>query len=148
MKRTLLFRTIIFIFSITTSNYALSQLNNWEEHYKDENVKIEYNYLICDFSSTASQELVIFRFTNLTENNITLEYETIIWNNNIKINTEQNQNEFRKTIQLRKGEIITIDCQNESKEHTIFSAFVHNETNERYITLTQFELNNIITRNE
>ena len=104
--------------------------------------------MICDFSSTASQELIVFRFTNLNENNITLNYETQLWYNGKEINTEHNSDEFRKTINLENNEIITTNCENQWKEYSIFSAFVHNETNERYVSLTKFELINITTKND
>ena len=45
---------------------------------------------------------------------------------------------------LKNNEMITINCESELREHAIFSAFVDNTTNERYVSLTQFELTNII----
>ncbi|MBT7620003.1 MAG: hypothetical protein HN594_02910 [Flavobacteriales bacterium] len=141
MKRNLL-RLPLFLFSILFANSLFSQSNNWELYYDDE-IKIEYNYMICDFSSTASKEMIIFRFTNLSEEEITLNYETEIWHDSVKINTEQNADEFRKTINLNSKQIITINCENQWKEHAIFSAFVHNETSEKYVSLTKFELTNI-----
>ncbi|MBT4479212.1 MAG: hypothetical protein HOB15_00955 [Flavobacteriales bacterium] len=141
MKRNLL-RLPLFLFSILFVNSLFSQSNNWELYYDDE-IKIEYNYMICDFSSTASKEMIIFRFTNLSEEEITLNYETEIWHDSVKINTEQNADEFRKTINLNSKQIITINCENQWKEHAIFSAFVHNETSEKYVSLTKFELTNI-----
>ena len=89
MKKNLL-RLSLFLFSILFTNSLVSQSNNWElYYYDDDKIKIEYNYMICDFSSTASKEMIIFRFTNLSEEKIKLYYETEIWNDSIKINTEQ-----------------------------------------------------------
>ena len=147
MKKTLL-KLITLTCSILFVNTVFSQSDNWEEYYSDNQIKIEYNYMICDFSSTASQELIVFRFTNLNENNITLNYETQLWYDGKEINTEHNSDEFRKTINLENNEIITTNCENQWKEYSIFSAFVHNETNERYVSLTKFELINITTKND
>ena len=147
MKRNLL-RLPLFLFSILFVNSLFSQSNNWELYYSDNEIRIEYNYMICDFSSTASKEMIIFRFTNLSEEEITLNYETEIWHDSVKINTEQNADEFRKTINLNSKQIITINCENQWKEHAIFSAFVHNETSEKYVSLTKFELTNITTEND
>jgi len=148
MKKNLL-KSSLFLFSILFVHSAFSQSNEWELYYSNNEIKIEYNYMICDFSSTASQEIVIFRFTNLSENNITLNYETQIWDGKDRQdNTELNLDEFRKTINLENNEIITTNCENQWKEYAIFSAFVHNETNERYVSLTKFELINITTENE
>ena len=147
MKKNLL-KSSLFLFSILFTNAIFSQSNNWELYYSDNEIKIEYNYMICDFSSTASQEIVVFRFTNLNENNITLNYETQLWYDGKEINTEHNSDEFRKTINLENNEIITTNCENQWKEYSIFSAFVHNETNERYVSLTKFELIKITTKND
>ena len=147
MKKTLL-KSSLFLFSILFTNSIFSQSNNWELYYSNNEIKIEYNYMICDFSSTASQEIVILKFTNLSKKEIILNYETEIWNDSIKINTEQNADEFRKTINLNSNQIITTNCENQWKEHTIFSAFVHNKTSERYVSLTKFELTNITTEND
>ena len=148
MKKNLL-RSSLFLFSILFVNSLFSQSNNWELYYDDDDeIKIEYNYMICDFSSTASKEMIILKFTNLSEKEITLNYETEIWYDSVKINTEQNADEFRKTINLNSKQIITINCENQWKEYTIFSAFVHNETSEKYVSLTKFELTNITTEND
>ena len=147
MKRTLPVILIAF-FSLLTSNSMGSNPTEWEIYFENDTVKIEYTYQNCDFSSTASQELIVFRFTNLNENNITLNYETQLWYDGKEINTEHNSDEFRKTINLENNEIITTNCENQWKEYSIFSAFVHNETNERYVSLTKFELINITTKND
>lgn len=147
MKKSLL-KIISFCVIFLTSNNLLSQANNWEEHFINDTVKIEFSYQICDFSSTASQELVVFRFTNLTNENMKLSYSTKIWNNNKEVNLEQNSEEIRTNISLLSNETKISDCENNNKEYTIFSGFVHNTTQERYPTLTKFELTNIITENE
>ena len=147
MKKSLL-KTISFCVVFLTTNNLLSQANNWEDHFINDTIKIEFSYQICDFSSTASQELVVFRFTNLTNENINLSYSTKIWNNNKEVKSEQNPEEIRINIRLLANETKISDCETKNKEHTIFSGFVHNTTQESYITLTKFELTNIITENE
>ena len=147
MKKILL-KQSLFLLSILFVNSSFSQSNSWNLYYSDETIKIEYSFMVCDFSSTASQEIVIFRFTNLNKNKVTLNYETQIWNKDTNIKTEQNSNEFRKTINLEKNQIITTNCENKWKEYSIFSAFVHNETKEKYVSLTKFELINITTAND
>ncbi len=143
------FNSILLLFStIFMSINAYSQTNLWEEYYIDNQLKIEYKNIVCEFSSTASQEMIVFKFSNLTNRNITLDYETTLWHNETKVNTEQNQEEFRKTIRLEANEIIEINCQKDLKEFAIFSGFIHNETLERFISLTKFELININIKNE
>ena len=136
-------KIISFCVIFLTSNNLLP--NNWEEHFINDTVKIEFP--MGAFSSK-DQELVVFRFTNLTNENINLSYSTKIWNNNKEVNLEQNSEEILTNIRLLANEIKISDCENNNKEYTIFSGFVHNKTQERYQTLTKFELTNIITENE
>ena len=148
MKKTLLNATLFCGF-LLFSNTVFSQDNSWEEYFTDNNIKIEFNYQVCDFSSTASQELLVFRFTNLTNNNITLDYTTELSNNSTEVDTELNIDEFRKTIRLEAHETLSSSCENnDMKQFTIFSSFIHNTTGEKYVTLTRFELTNITTKNE
>ena len=148
MKKTLL-NTTLFCGFLLFSNTLFSQNNSWEEYFTDNNIKIEFNYQVCDFSSTASQELLVFRFTNLTNNNIILDYTTELSNNSTEVDTELNIDEFRKTIRLEAHETLSSSCENnDMKQFTIFSSFIHNTTGEKYVTLTRFELTNITTKNE
>ena len=110
--------------------------------------KIEYNYIICDFSSTASQEVVVLKFTNLFSGDVTITYDTKLWHNDKEIDTEQKPEEFRKNIRLQANETIITNCDNKMDYHAIFSAFIDNKTNEKYVTLTNFELTNITIKYE
>jgi len=126
-----------------SSNNIYSQSSIWETHFINDTIKIEYSFMICEFSSTASQELIVFRFTNLTDNNIKLSYSTKLWNKENMINTEHNHVETRKHIELFPNEIKESDCDTTNKDYTIFSSFIHNETKVEYKTLIKFELTNI-----
>ena len=130
-------------------NGLFSQNNNWKEYYSDNLIKIEYKYQVCEFSSTASQELIVLRFNNLTNNKIFLSYDLLLWQNDTEINTELNSSEYLKEIRLDPNEIKTSSCINDNlKEFTIFSGFIHNKTFERFVTLTKFELININSKND
>ena len=126
-----------------SSNNIYSQSSIWETHFINDTIKIEYSFMICEFSSTASQELVVFRFTNLTDHNINLSYSTKLLNKENALNTEHNHIETRKNIELYPNEIKESDCDIKYRDHTIFSSFIHNETKEKYKTLIKFELMNI-----
>ena len=99
MKKSLL-KIISFCIIFLTTNNLLSQTNNWEEHFINDTVKIEFSYQIWISVLQHSQELVVFRFTNLTNENINLSYSTKIWNNNKEVNLEQNSEEIRTNISL------------------------------------------------
>lgn len=138
----------VTISSLCTNSLFASNLTDWQTYFENDTIKIEFNYLACDFSSTASQEIIVLRFTNLINKTITINYNTEIWHNDKKVSNEQNLDEFRKEIKLINNQVITIDCENKWKEYTIFSGFIHNETYEKYISLTKFELTNISINNE
>ena len=121
----------------------MAQSNPWSEYYSDEKIKIEWNYEVCNFSSTASQEMVVFRFTNLTDESITLSYIQRITMNNSKQDSEQNEEEFRKIIILEKNKKISTNCESIWQEYNIFSAFIDNTTHKKYTYLNKFELENL-----
>ena len=147
MKKSLLKSCLVY-FTILLSNNLFSQSNNWQEYLVNDILKIEYSYQTCEFSSTASQELVVFKISNLSNDNINLKFSTKIWNYGKEVETELNPEEFRRRIRLKANEVFISDCDIHNKEYTIFSGFVHNTTMERYPTLTKFELINITTENE
>ena len=66
-----------------------SKPTEWEVHFENDTIKIEYAYQDCDFSSTARQEMVVLKFTNLISQNILLSYKSDIWHNNVCVNCEQ-----------------------------------------------------------
>lgn len=148
MKKTLLNNVCLVCATFLLSNNLFSQSNNWQEYFGNDILKIEYSYQTCEFSSTASQEIVIFKISNLSNHNIKLNYSTKIWNNGKEVEIEHNPEEFRRSIRLQTDEVFISDCEIKNKEYTIFSGFVHNITEERYPTLTKFELINITTENE
>jgi len=136
----------IFIAFITLISTTLSATNpaDWETYFENDTVKIEYAYQVCDFSSTASQELAIFKFTNLSNQTINLSYTTELWNNDQCLNCNQETNEHQKSLTLSSNEIITSNCNNEWKSLVIFSAFITNDNEaKRHESITKFELTEI-----
>tara|TARA_B100000902_G_scaffold399539_1_gene470887 strand:+ start:13 stop:429 length:417 start_codon:yes stop_codon:yes gene_type:complete len=129
----------LIILSILTSTILFSQDNIWSEYYSDNFVKIDYKYELCDFSSTASQELIVFKYTNLTNQDLILSFNYKIWKiQNIKETALENN---RIYIKIKADEIKIDNCY--SNEFNIFSSFVHNETFEKFNYLKKFELTNI-----
>ena len=148
MKNNLVALGIAFI-SLCSSNLFASNANDWTTYFDNDTVKIEYTYQNCDFSSTAKQEVIVFKFTNLISQNILLSYKADIWHNDVCTNCEQESEESRYTIQIPSNETITTNCNNEWKEFAIFSAFITNDEKEkRYVSLTKFELKEITISHE
>ena len=143
MKRFIYPITLAFITLISTTLSA-SNPSDWETYFENDTVKIEYAYQVCDFSSTASQELAIFKFTNLTNQTISLSYTTELWNNDQCLNCNQETEEYKKSLSLSSHEIITSNCNNEWKSLVIFSAFITNDNEaKRHESITKFELTEI-----
>ena len=141
-------KTLFSILFIGLFTNTFSQTNEWIIYYENEKISIETKYQICEFSSTANQEIIIFRFTNLTNDILTLEYDTELSYGEQIVNTEQNGEESRKKIKINKNEIIVTNCDSKWNEFNIFSAFIENKNKQKYIYLSQFELKNINTENE
>ena len=140
---------LIAFFSLLTFNSMGSNPTEWEIYFENDTLKIEYTYQNCDFSSTAKQEIIVFKFTNLISQNILLSYKAEIWHNNVCTNCEQKSEESRYTIQIPSNETITTNCSNEWKGCAIFSAFITNDEKEqRYASLTKFELKEITISHE
>ncbi len=148
MKR-ILSAILITFFSLCAFNSIGSNPTEWEIYFENDTVKIEYTYQNCDFSSTAKQEVIVFKFTNLISQNILLSYKADIWHNDVCTNCEQESEESRYTIQIPSNETIITNCNNEWKGFAIFSAFITNDDEEqRYESLTKFELKEIIISHE
>ena len=141
-------KTLFSILFIGLFTNTFSQSNEWTIYYENEKISIETKYQICEFSSTANQEIIVFRFTNLTNDILTLEYDTELSYGEQIVNTEQNGEESRKKIKINKNEIIVTNCDSKWNEFNIFSAFIENKNKQKYIYLSQFELKNINTENE
>jgi len=140
---------LIAFFSLLTFNSMGSNPTEWEIYFENDTLKIEYTYQNCDFSSTAKQEIIVFKFTNLISQNILLSYKAEIWHNNVCTNCEQKSEESRYTIQIPSNETITTNCSNEWRGYAIFSAFITNDEKEqRYASLTKFELKEITISHE
>ena len=135
---------LIAFFSFFTFATMGANPTEWEIYFENDTAKIEFTYQNCDFSSTAQQELIIFKFTNLSSQTISLNYKADIWHDNVCTNCEQESKESRYTIQILGNEVITTNCNNEGKGFSIFSAFITNdEQKKRYVSLTKFELKEI-----
>ena len=146
--KNLFLKTIFAILFVGLCMDTFSQSNEWMMYYENEKITIETRYQICDFSSTASQELIIFKFTNLTNDLLTLDYNTELSYGAQIVSAEQNGEESRKNIKINKNESIITNCNSKWNEINIFSAFIENETKQKYIYLSQFELTNINIENE
>ena len=131
----------IAFLSLFSTNSMGENPADWETYFENDSIKIEFAYQNCEFSSTAKQEVVAFRFTNLINQTISLSYKIEMWNNDQCLNCNKETKEHQKTLTLSNNEIITTNCNSEWKNLVIFSAFITNDNEEkRYESITKFEL--------
>ena len=104
-------------------------------------MKIEQKKITCDYSSTAQQEIIVFRFENLTQNKLSVEFFTNLWYNHVS--SKQSLEESRINIELNAREIIEANCENKNEVFYIFSNFTINGYSEGYNKLTKFELKDL-----
>ena len=134
----------IAFLSLFSTNSMGENPADWETYFENDSIKIEFAYQNCEFSSTAKQEVVAFRFTNLINQTINLNYTTELWHNDQCLNCNQETKEHQKSLTLSSNEIITTNCNGEWKNLVIFSAFITNDNEaKRHESITKFELTKI-----
>jgi hypothetical protein len=147
MKKTLL-KSSLFLFSILFANSIFSQSNDWELYYSDNQIKIEYTYQNCEYTEQFNSEYVVFKITNTTNQNITVEWQEQLWYDDICSNCEQDNIESRKIINLEAEERLEGEC-NINSNLKIFSKFLDKIEDlpilgvKKIATLSRFELKNI-----
>ena len=109
MKKILLLIIGISFFSI--SSIAQSQA---EVIYQDDKIKVEMSKQDCNYNNNAiSHTYGIIKYTNLTNNEIELNFELELWYNNVKqINTQNDVSDepAEKNLHLDPNEIIEGSC--------------------------------------
>ena len=125
--------------------------NNWEVYYENTQVKISFCQLQCDFDGQFNQEIVVFKIENFSAQAITVQWDSKIWYDNSCINCEQDSPEFRKVTRVEKGKTLEGNC-GENNALRIFSKFTENLEDmpgvDKIVTLTKFELENLIITDE
>lgn len=135
--------------SVSFCNNALTfnivDTKTWVEVTTVEGVKIEYKFEECNSSSVQNQVLLLLRFTNLTQDKLSLSWTTEIWRNNTCYNCHRLDNpEYTHTLVLNPGEIAQGSCDSkDNKSLYIFSSFVELSPGMTDQKLTDFKLNNL-----
>ena len=132
------------IFSINT--HAESP-NNWTTYYSDNDVKIEYQYVNCEYSDRFNQEFVILKMTNLTNNNLSISWVNESWYDKKCNNCSDNSTEEALTeIFVPANQVVIGDCDIQDNLR-IFSKFSDRIEDmpgiKKIVELTKFKLKNI-----
>ena len=145
MKRFLPAITIAFITLISTTLSA-SNSADWETYFENDTVKIEFTYQNCEYTEQFNSEFVIFKISNHTNQNLTIQWEAQLWYDENCINCETDNNESRKQITIPATTTLEGKC-NENNSLRIFSKFTLDLDKmpgvNKINALTKFELTNL-----
>jgi hypothetical protein len=125
----------------------------WQEYQTFEGIKIEYRFQDCDSEGVGSfrnQTLVFFRFTNTTNENLTLSWQVETYRNNVCENCARIGNgEHSFSVKLEPNQVIEGDCSSfDQREMYVFSNFINQingMSDEVMVAITDFKFINLQT---
>ena len=145
MKRFFYVTTLAFITLISTTLSA-SNPADWETYFENDSIKIEFTYQNCEYIEQFNSEYVIFKITNHTNNNLTIQWEDQLWYDENCINCETNNSENRRQIIILATTSSEGKC-NINNDLRIFSKFTSKLEDmpgiNKINALTKFELTNL-----
>ena len=152
-----LLNTIIILLSIGT---AFSQVQHstqtiifdnpsstdWTLYFTDsQKIKIEYKFIHCDYNSGYDQDMILFRVTNLTTNDLATNWHAELYYEEGCVTCDK-VNEYSYGLNLSGGEVVEGDCVR-GVDHALKMFYGFNDTNytipdARY--LTGFKLGSLV----
>ena len=119
----------------------ITPISTWTEYMSIEGVTVEYVFRECNSELVSNQTLVLFRYTNTTNQEVTLNWKLKTFRNNECSNCARLQNEeYSRSITLAPGEIFTGDCTSKiDKRGYVFSHFINKVPGMSDSKLTDFE---------
>ena len=145
MKRFFFPISLAFITLVSTTLSA-SNPADWDTYFENNSIKIEFAYQNCEYIEQFNSEYVIFKITNYTNKNLTIQWEDQLWYDENCINCETNNAENRKRITILASSSSEGKC-NINNNLRIFSKFTSNLEDmpgvNKINTLTKFELTNL-----
>ena len=138
--------TLVLSLIVNISTFAESP-DNWTKYYSDNDVKIEFQYMNCEYSDRFNQEFVILKMTNLTNNNLSISWVNESWYDKKCINCSENRTDEASNIVLIPASQIVIGDCNKQDNLRIFSKFSDKIEDmpgiKKIVKLTKFKLKNI-----
>jgi hypothetical protein len=116
--------TIILLLLVQISLSQVKPNKTWTEHTTFQGIKIEYKFAECNPDEGRKQILVLFRYTNTTQDKVELTWKAEKWRNNICVNCTSTSNEHLRTLILEPNEVVEADGSTKRiKSNYIFSNF-------------------------
>ena len=145
MKRFFFPISLAFITLVSTTLSA-SNPADWDTYFENNSIKIEFAYQNCEYIEQFNSEYVIFKITNYTNKNLTIQWEDQLWYDENCINCETNNAENRKRITILASSSSEGKC-NINNNLRIFSKFTSKLEDmpgvNKINALTKFELTNL-----
>lgn len=114
----------------------------WISYIKNDKISIEYKYIECNPSIGYDSEFIVFKITNLSAGNITLNWNMNLYYNGV-CKTCDYLDEYGYSLTIPKGQDIEGDCTLESIHQVkIFSKFIDSQAKNTAL-LTAFEFGNL-----
>jgi hypothetical protein len=136
--------SIIFIL---ISQFILAQESSnkkWKQHSNFQGINIEYRQAICKPDNGREQILLLFRYTNTTQDKVELTWKVEVWRNNICTNCKSNSNEHNRLVTLKPNEVIEADGSTKRiKYNYIFGNFSKLVRGMNKQKLTDFKFQNL-----
>lgn len=132
---------LMFINMSFASVLDIVPVNNWTEYETIDGIKIEYIFQDCNSQSVSNQTLVLFRFTNTTDKEVTFTWKTKTFRNGVCSNCARLENsEYFQELNLSPGQVFEGDCSSKvDKRGYIFSNFINKSPGMSDSKLTDFE---------
>ena len=124
-------------------------MRDWQEYMTLDGVKIEYKLTLCgDGQTVREQNVVLFRFTNLTGDAKTLNWRTKIFRDGECLNCHRiERDEYAHEISLEANQVLEADCSSiDDQSMYIFDNFVKHVPGMPTTRLTDFELFELTVR--
>ena len=142
------------LFILFTSNFGFSQLvqdnypSDWELYTIFEDITVEYKYKECDSGSVKNQVLVLFKFTNTSDEHRALSWTVKHYRDGDCFNCANiDSHEYMHEIDLEPGQVIMGDGTSMADDNLyLFSSFIRLVKGMPTTKLTGFEFINVIVQ--
>lgn len=132
---------VMFLNMSSASVLDIIPVTTWTEYEIVDGVRIEYIFQDCNSQSVSNQTLVLFRFTNTTNTEVTLTWKMKTFRNGVCSNCARLENsEYFQKLKLSPGEVFEGDCSSKvDKRGYVFSNFINKSPGMSDSKLTDFE---------
>lgn len=127
---------------------GLELSEEWTEYLTVDGIKIEYKMTRCESETMRAQNRLLFRFTNTTDQELTISWVTKEFRNGECWNCARLDNpEYAHALTMTSGEVLTGDeTSRENNDLFIFGNFIKFVPGMTEQTLTNFEFVDLIVR--